>query len=242
LAISGTRTALRRIFFQRCCYLFVLLLALIAIPPFLEPLSHGALIMNAINAFLIVSAVAAVGRSKVSFVIATLLAIPALFFHWKLAQTGSTTYHELWLKCGLALYAVTIFFLLRYVFESGVMSADRLSGAASGYLMMGVMWTFIYALVTRADPAAFSAAGSRAPLPFMDLLYYSFTTLTTMGYGDIVPMSRAARTAAIMEAIIGQLFLAILIAKLVSVYPIPGARSGGPAKSDLRADGEKPDD
>jgi hypothetical protein len=159
LAISGTRTAFRRIFFQRCCYLFVLLLALIAIPPFLEPLSHGALIMNAINAFLIVSAVAAVGRSKVSFVIATLLAIPALFFHWKLAQTGSTTYHELWLKCGLALYAVTIFFLLRYVFESGVMSADRLSGAASGYLMMGVMWTFIYALVTRADPAAFSAAG-----------------------------------------------------------------------------------
>jgi hypothetical protein len=224
MAIAGTRAALRRLFFQRCFYLFVLLLALIAIAPFLEPLPRGALLMNAVNGFLIVSAVAAVGRSKVSFVIAALFAIPALFFHWKLLQTGNPTYEGLWLRCDLALYGVTIFFLLRYVLDHGVMTVDRLSGAASAYLMLGVMWALIYVLITRANPTAFSSGGSREPLPFMDLLYFSFISLTTMGYGDIVPVARAARTAAIMEAIIGQLFIAILIAKLVGVYPLGAER------------------
>jgi hypothetical protein len=225
MSIAGTRAALGRIFFQRCIYLFVLLLALIVLAPVLASLTRGALITNAISAFVIVSAVAAVGRSRVSFVLAILLAVPALIFHWKLLESGDEIYRDLGLKCDLALYGITLFFLIRYVFDRGVMTADRLSGAASAYLMMGVMWTFIYSLIARSDPAAFRVGGVHEPMAFVEFMYLSFVTLTTMGYGDIVPASYSARTAALMEAIMGQLFLAILIARLVGVYP-QGRRAG----------------
>jgi hypothetical protein len=159
------------------------------------------------------------------------LAAPALYFHWKMAQTGDLTYQDLWLRCDLVLYGVTIFFLMRYVFDRGVMTSDRLSGAAAAFLLMGVMWAFIFTIIMRGDPDAFSAGGVRRPMPFMDMMYFSFITITTLGYGDILPVSRAARTAALLEAIIGQLFIAILIAKLVGVYPVRAGTRRSPTES-----------
>jgi Ion channel len=105
-----------------------------------------------------------------------------------------------------------------------VLTTDRLWGAAATYLMMGVLWSFLYAIVDRTSPASFAVRGSIAPLDLMDLLYFSFSTLTTTGFGDIVPVTRLARAAAMIESIAGQLFLAILIARLVGVYPAPLAR------------------
>jgi hypothetical protein len=75
--------------------------------------------------------------------------------------------------------------------------------------------------VDRSGSASFSIRGAPASMDLTDLLYYSFSTLTTTGFGDIVPLTRVARSAAIVESIIGQLFLAILIARLVGVYPRP---------------------
>jgi hypothetical protein len=81
--------------------------------------------------------------------------------------------------------------------------------------------------VDRASPGAFAVRATVAPMELMDLLYFSFSTVTTTGFGDIVPLTRLAKVAAIIESIIGQLFLAILIARLVGVYPLP--RGTGPA-------------
>ena len=88
--------------------------------------------------------------------------------------------------------------------------------------MIGILWCFLYALVElerRADLPG--ARRGRNSLELIDLLYFSFSTLTTIGFGDIVPLSRGAQVAAIFEGIVGTLFLAILIAKLVGVYPPP---------------------
>jgi voltage-gated potassium channel Kch len=65
--------------------------------------------------------------------------------------------------------------------------------------------------------------GASASLALSELLYFSFSTLTTIGFGDIVPVTRLGQVAAVLEGIIGQLFLAILIAKLVGVYPPYGS-------------------
>jgi hypothetical protein len=110
---------------------------------------------------------------------------------------------------------------MRYVFDREVLTSDRLWGAAATYLMIGVLWSFLYAIVDRAGAASFSIRGSPASMDLTDLLYFSFSTLTTTGFGDIVPVTRLARSAAVVESIIGQLFLAILIARLVGVYPRP---------------------
>jgi hypothetical protein len=88
--------------------------------------------------------------------------------------------------------------------------------------MVGILWCFIYSLVELEARQTFLVRGQPANLELAELLYFSFSTLTTIGFGDVVPMSRGAQMAAIFQGIVGTLFLAILIAKLVGVYPPAG--------------------
>ncbi len=219
--ISVTRDTLRRLFFQRCFYLFVTLLALIALAPFIEPERGGIMLRNGINAFIILSAVAAVGRSLLSFLVVLALAVPGLLLRWLSLDPGHEALFDLALRFDAAVYAATIALLLRYVFDREILTSDRLWGAAAAYLMIGVLWSFLYAIVDRNSPGAFVIRGAVARMDLVDQLYFSFSTLTTTGFGDIVPVTRLARSCAIVESIIGQLFLAILIARLVGVYPQP---------------------
>lgn len=217
--LGATRDALRQLFFQRCFYLFATLLAMIVLAPFIEGTHGGVLTRNAINVFVVLSAVAAVGRSIVSFLIVVALALPAVVLRWLSLGAENPAFIDLALRFDIAVYATAIALLLRYVFDREVMTSDRLWGAASAYLMIGLLWSFLFAIVDRSHPGSFSVRGSIDTLPLHDLIYFSFSSLTTTGFGDIVPVGRIAKTAATLQVIVGQLFIAILIAKLVGVYP-----------------------
>ena len=158
------------------------------------------------------------------------LAAPALAFRWLALEQNLPAFVDLALRFDAAVYATTIALLLRYVFDKEVLTTDRLWGAASAYLMIGVLWSFLYAIVERASPQSFALHGAPGSMQLIELLYFSFSTLTTTGFGDIVALSRPARTAAMLEGIVGQLFLAILIARLVGVYPQPRARNRSPRR------------
>jgi hypothetical protein len=112
------------------------------------------------------------------------------------------------------------------VFAPGRVTTDRIMGAIALYLLFGVAWGNAYEIVALADPAAFNAA----PDPGRGIerwFYFSFVTLTTVGYGDVTPVSRAARVLAIGEALVGQLYPAIILARLVTLQtsepPVPPA-------------------
>jgi hypothetical protein len=219
LSISSARDALGRVFYQRCFYLFVLLLALIAAAPFVEPTPHGRLVTGAINAFLIISTVAAIGRTMLSFVIALLLAAPAIGFHFVGVLAGDPQATATGWMFSALLYAATIVYLLRYVFQPEVMTADKLYGAAAAYLMLGVAWGYAYALIDYHYPRSFSAGGTVTPVNLIEAVYFSFTVLTSTGFGDIVPLRPQARAICVVEQVVGALFVAILIARLAGVYP-----------------------
>lgn len=108
---------------------------------------------------------------------------------------------------------------LRQVALSTEISANRLVGAVCVYLMLGLIWALMYSLLYSLNPEAWTVpeTGSGAP-SLAYWLYYSFVTLTTLGYGDILPISATARTLAYAEALFGQLYVAILVAGLVSAY------------------------
>jgi hypothetical protein len=218
-SLSLTREALGRLFFQRCFYLFVTLLVFIAIAPFIGPDQRGLTIRSVANTFVILSAVAAVGRSIVSFLVVLCLAIPALVFRWLSVETNSDAFIGLALNFDAATYVVTIALLLRYVFAREVMNSDRLWGAGATYILIGVLWSFLFAIVDRVETSSFALHGTAETLRLIDLIYFSFSALTTTGFGDVVPLGSFAKMAATLEGIIGQLFIAILIAKLVGVYP-----------------------
>ena len=117
---------------------------------------------------------------------------------------------------GWAFYCITLVLLLRYVLMPDVMNSDRLYGAAAAYLMLGVVWAYWYGIIQYFYPGAFSTAG--APLNLFDLLYFSFAVLTTAGFGDIVPVAPFARGLTMLEQVVGVLYIAILIARLHSMY------------------------
>jgi len=118
-----------------------------------------------------------------------------------------------------ALYLIATVYLLRYVFQPRVMTADKLFGAAAAYLMLGVLWAYIYAIVGYFYPNSYMVVGQPGRLVFSDALYLSMTVLTSTGFGDISPLTRQARGVCMVEQIAGALFVAILIARLAGVYP-----------------------
>jgi hypothetical protein len=225
MALRQARDALSRVFYQRCFYLFAFLLALIALVPFLPGSDEGRMALNWANVFLVVATVAAVGRSYLSFVIVVLLAAPTVVFQWiGLAHDDAVWLARSWMFGG-ALYLASTMYLLRYVFQPEVMTADKLFGAAAAYLMLGVLWAYAYAIVDYYYPNSFSIGGQAAKLGYYEAVYFSVTVLTSTGFGDIAPLSRQARGVCMIEQITGALFVAILIARLAGVYP-PMSKKG----------------
>lgn len=102
------------------------------------------------------------------------------------------------------------------VFARGPVLADRIFGSIVLYLLLGLIWGITYALVDASVPAAFAGASDANGDPTA-WVYFSLVTLTTLGYGDITPVARVARSLATLEALIGQLYPAIIIARLVSL-------------------------
>ena len=123
------------------------------------------------------------------------------------------------LVCLAAYYVVVLVLLLAYVFRRDVMTMDKLWGAAAAYMLLGLAWAVVYALVQHHVPASFAIGGTTRNLDGADLLYFSFTVLTSTGFGDIVPVHHPAKTVVVVQQIVGTLHVAILIARLIDAYP-----------------------
>jgi hypothetical protein len=163
------------------------------------------------------------------FLIALLLGIPAVGFQMIdiLGYDGPVHGAAVSGAFYLAFYLAAIAYLLRYSFSADVMTDDKLFGGAAAYLMLGVAWAIAYAIVQRLDPAAFGVRPGEAARSFTDLLFMSFGYLTSNGPGDIVLVGAKVRTLAILEQVVGTLYVAILIARLAGIYPPGREREGG---------------
>jgi hypothetical protein len=224
--IAKLQSSFARIFTQRCFYLFISLLTLMAAGPFVQGTVEGRLLLGATHVLVLISAVAAVGRTPTPFVIALLLAIPAFGFQFLALQELDDPVHGTMVSASfyLAFYVVAIGYLLRYVFNPEVMDDDKLFGAASAFVMLAVAWAIAYSLVQRLDPVAFGVRPGEPLRSFYDLLFMSVGYLTSNGPGDIVLVGAKVRALAILEQLFGTLFLAILIARLAGIYPARGDR------------------
>ena len=119
----------------------------------------------------------------------------------------------------IAFLLVAIWCTLRQVAFDKEINFNRLVGAVSVYLMLGVLWAAAYTVTDLAAPGSFDGLMATHDGPWdSDWLYFSFVTMTTLGYGDLLPLSGAARLLAYMQAVFGQFYIAILVAGLVSAY------------------------
>ena len=119
----------------------------------------------------------------------------------------------------LAAILVIMWVLLTAVLSTGPVTPNRIQGAIAVYLLFGIGWAHAYHLAEIVHPGSFHNAGG-AMSGVSDWVYFSFVTLSTVGYGDITPVHPIARTLAMAEALAGQLYLAVLIARLVAMEVI----------------------
>jgi len=120
----------------------------------------------------------------------------------------------------IALLAVLTALVLKQVFRAGPVTSHRIQGAIVVYLLIGLVWASAYQLLDLLEPGSFQVPSDETGLHTQVLGYFSFVTLTTVGYGDVTAIHPVARVLVIAEALIGQLYPAILIARLVSLQLI----------------------
>jgi hypothetical protein len=122
---------------------------------------------------------------------------------------------------GLLFIGFVVVQLLRFIVYAPRVDSEVLCAAIAGYLLSGFAWSLAYALLGRLDPNSFVFTldpKSGQSMNGFTGLYFSFITLSTVGYGDIIPVSEMARMLAIVEAMFGMFYMALLIARLVSLY------------------------
>jgi hypothetical protein len=220
MSLEAEHEAVKLVVTQRCFYLFAALLLLLITIPFLEDTPRGLVTLNFINALVLIAALAAVARSHICLVIGALLAAPAIVFQILSFIGFEPRYLALSRAFGAGFYFITVGYLLGYVLRRETFTTDKLYGAAAAFLMLGVLWSYFYALVLSFYPGALSVGGTPIKESAVsELVYFSFTVLTSTGFGDITPVHPVVRMLCTLEQVAGVLYLAILIARLASAYP-----------------------
>ena len=206
----------------RLRFLFAALMILVAVMPFLRPGALGAGILQVLFTLLLFSGLYAVSDGKRALVVAAVFAVPALVFAWAgrfMAGTALDGVGAL-LLAGFLVFTATE--IVKYIVHARRVTSELIFGAACVYLMIGIVGALLFAVLDvwspgslRLPPAAGSAVDDATQ--FSAVAYYSFVTLTTLGYGDITPVSRLARSLSTMQAVTGQLYLAVLVAWVVGL-------------------------
>jgi hypothetical protein len=192
--------------------------------PFVEEVKGGDIIVSILLSLVLISAVLAVASSGRTLVVAVLLMIPAIAGRWINHFRPDLVPPAVFLVSGLVLVAFVVVNLLSFVFHAPSVNTEVLCASISAYLMLGLMWTMAYWLVDQLTPGgafSFNTTAGKQSMNGFNAFYFSFITLSTVGYGDITPVSRIARWLAALEAMTGLLYVAVLIARLVALYSGP---------------------
>jgi|SRR6516162_9676491 hypothetical protein len=204
---------------QRSVVLLVSILAFIILTPLLEGEPRGELIL-VINMYLtLVAATMELKERRVLFFSAIPIAAASmlLLLHYVHRTRALSIANSSVLALFLALVSVSLF---AYLGRSGQITTGRIYVSVSLYFLLAMVWFAIYSLLDAIHPGSFAEAGATlvgrvAP---SKILYFSLTTLTTLGYGDIVAVGPIARMTAALEAAVGVLYIAITVARLVASY------------------------
>ena len=202
----------------RLLVLLCVLIGLMTFTPIAELQSYGHAALT-IALVLVIAAAVNAAREHVSVPItvivvgltAACLQLVSLFFDQTVVEISNNI-------SNLILLLLTTYLILKRVLVVEASNFDTLCGAAAIYLMLGITWTSFFSLISLVYPDAFLGLRDDVLERWNDLMYFSFTTLTTLGYGDIAPSNTVARIWATLEAVTGTLYLTILVARLVAIY------------------------
>ena len=167
-----------------------------------------------------------VSESRRHFRIGLALGVPTLILDWVAYFIPSPALDVITLIGYLVFVSYVGIRILGYVLAPGEVHPDRLFAAVSFYFLIGIGFSIVYGMIEFSNPGSFSglAMSGSESRPTAELLYYSFVTLTTLGYGEITPVTPQVRSLAAIEAMMGVFYVAIMVARLVTLYSQSGKR------------------
>jgi Ion channel len=197
--------------------LLALLVVVIFVLPLFGPMQTlGRIAGDVIFSLLLISGAATVSRQRLTLLTVSVITTAAIFVRWASWLAPSVVSEE-WRRVSLlASLGLLSLMVLTQVFREGPITFHRVRGAMAVYLLLGLTWALAYEMVAHRQSGAFTGAVTGVD-ETQQWVYYSFVTLTTAGYGDVTPVHPIARSLAMLEALTGQLYPAILLARLVSL-------------------------
>jgi hypothetical protein len=206
---------------SRFLVLLIALVLLMLITPFLRESQLHEAFLGVLLGLIMLGGVLAAKRGRTRWVIALALGIPWLFISMSslIWQAGPPSAFGNLMFIVYAVYTFST--VLGSVVSAPKVDFDVLLGAVAGYLLIAIIWAVSFLVIHETAPGSFSNIATEQQAHFHEFLYLSLTTLTTLGYGDITPLSPFARIWANLEAVVGTLYIALLVARLVSMYQKP---------------------
>lgn len=205
------------------------LVLMIVVTPFLQQLHSFQWLLAVFVMLMLLAAVRTVSQRPREYHVTLFLAVVALLPQFGVILDSSMQVDALrHVAITLFLFWVCGLLLRDIILRSHKVSADLIFGAINIYLMVGLAFAFIYGLIEILQPGSFSGLdklGTPGGL-VSNFEYFSFVTITTLGYGDVSPLTPFAMTAAIVEGVFGQLYLAVMVARLVGLYVSNSQDSG----------------
>ena len=202
-------------------HLLVALAILFVSSPFIQDLHYARAIERLLIAVVFLSALFAVaGRG--SLLVGSLLVGAAIVGQWAGFYIPALAPYSLLPAMAFLIFVIAR--VLRYILEATEVDNETLCACLSGFLMIGLLWAAGYTLLGQLNPGAFGFAAPGQKMDGFEAFYFSFVTLSTIGYGDITPVTRVAKMLCVMEAVTGMFYVAVLVARLVSIYSSQATR------------------
>jgi voltage-gated potassium channel Kch len=146
------------------------------------------------------------------------LVLPLVLSTWSIYFYDSTQIGILTRIFGALFFGYAVIIILQMIARSTAITRETIFAAIVAYLLIALMWAFIYMILEMVVPGSFSFPDKSIRAETMRFEYFSFITITTLGYGDVTPLTNRASSLALLEALIGQIYLVVLVAWLVGMY------------------------
>ena len=208
---------------NRFGFLLASIVLFMILRPFVEDLVRISFVMEIFVSAILLSGIYAVNEDRASLVLALLTGLPALFTNWSFHFWKIPSLLLIHYISGVLFFGIATIIILRHLLNQKEITVDLIWGAVCGYFLIGFMWGDIFSLLETIQPGSFNL-GEQQVLDIDSFIYFSFVTLATLGYGDIVPLTEQAQSLSIIETVMGQMYLAVNIATLVAIR-ISQARS-----------------
>ena len=202
----------------RFFWLLVALLLLIVLGPVAEMTGLGGVALLILFSLLLLASAYVASERLWGLIAAVGLAVPWAVLTWFQPFAGDVANALVADGLAISLLLYTLSLLLHRIVAVKESNFDILCGAAAVYLLIGVVWGVWFRFIETWVPGSFVLTGTGEALGWSNFIYFSLATLTTLGYGDITPVSPVARVWATLEAVAGVLYVALLISRLVSLY------------------------